>query len=77
MTFRTAGIVPILAPLLFVVLWSTGFVGSRMGAPYSEPMTFLTLRFGLVLLLLLAISLIQRARWPNPRQGLHAFVSAS
>ncbi|WP_321447710.1 DMT family transporter [uncultured Cohaesibacter sp.] len=75
MTSRTAGILPILAPLLFVVLWSTGFVGSRMGAPYSEPMTFLSLRFGSVLLLLLAISLIQRARWPNPRQGFHAFVS--
>ena len=75
MTAPLSGLLSRIAPLLFVVLWSTGFVGSRMGAPYSEPMAFLTLRFGSVLLLLLVISLVQRARWPNPRQGFHAFVS--
>ena len=75
MTSRSAGILSTFAPLLFVVLWSTGFIGSRMGAPYSEPMMFLTLRFGSVLVLLLIISLIQNARWPTPRQGFHAFVS--
>ncbi len=32
---------------LFVVLWSTGFVGAKYGLPYAEPMTFLTLRFAL------------------------------
>nr|WP_321455632.1 DMT family transporter [uncultured Cohaesibacter sp.] len=75
MTTRSADFMSTLAPLLFVVLWSTGFIGSRMGAPYSEPMTFLTLRFGSVLILLLGISLVQRARWPSPKQSLHAFVS--
>ena len=34
-----------LAPAIFVLLWSTGFVGSKMGAPYIEPMVFLTVRF--------------------------------
>lgn len=32
---------------LFVVLWSTGFVGAKFGLPYAEPMTFLALRFSL------------------------------
>ncbi|WP_245417868.1 DMT family transporter [Cohaesibacter celericrescens] len=46
-----------------------------MGAPYSEPMTFLTLRFGIVLALLLPFSLLAKARWPNPKSAFHAFVS--
>ena len=31
-------------PLLFVVLWSTGFIGARLGLPHIEPMTFLFIR---------------------------------
>lgn len=62
-------------PALFVVLWSTGFIGARMGAPYSEPMTFLAMRFSLVLALLLPISLMLRAKWPTPKQAFHAFVT--
>lgn len=62
-------------PILFVLLWSTGFVGARMGAPYSEPMTFLALRFSLVLAILLPISLMLRAKWPSPVQAFHAFLS--
>ena len=30
------------APALFVLLWSTGFIGARYGLPYVEPLTFLT-----------------------------------
>tara|TARA_B100000700_G_C14633431_1_gene663906 strand:+ start:467 stop:673 length:207 start_codon:yes stop_codon:yes gene_type:complete len=33
------------APGLFVVLWSTGFIGAKMGLPYAEPATFLAIRF--------------------------------
>jgi drug/metabolite transporter (DMT)-like permease len=29
------------APVLFVLLWSTGFIGARYGLPYIEPLTFL------------------------------------
>ena len=32
------------APMLFVLLWSTGFIGARFGLPYIEPMTFLAVR---------------------------------
>lgn len=38
---------------VFVLLWSTGFVGAKFGLPYAEPMTFLTLRFAIVAGLLL------------------------
>ena len=36
-----------LAPVAFVLLWSTGFVGARYGLPYAAPFTFLALRLGL------------------------------
>ena len=28
------------APALFVLLWSTGFIGARFGLPYIEPLDF-------------------------------------
>lgn len=43
----------LVAPL-FVVLWSTGFIGAKLGLPHAEPMTFLALRFGIVAVLMAA-----------------------
>ncbi len=51
-------------PLLFVVLWSTGFIGARLGLPHSEPLTFLFVRYLLVVALLLALSLLSKPPWP-------------
>jgi drug/metabolite transporter (DMT)-like permease len=45
-----------LIPPLFVVLWSTGFIGARFAMPWAEPFTFLALRFGIAGLLLAAIA---------------------
>lgn len=55
------------APALFVLLWSTGFVGSKLGAPYIEPMVFLTLRFAAVLVLLGPLALLLANSWPARR----------
>ena len=52
-------------PGLFVVLWSTGFIGAKLGLPYAEPFTFLSLRFIFVLAILLPICWVLKARWPN------------
>jgi drug/metabolite transporter (DMT)-like permease len=57
-----------LAPALFVVLWSTGFIGAKAGVPYAEPFTFLILRFILVIALMLPLALVLRARWPATRR---------
>jgi drug/metabolite transporter (DMT)-like permease len=43
----------VIAPFLFVLLWSTGFIGAKFGLPYAEPLTFLFWRY---LLLLLAVT---------------------
>ena len=52
-------------PLLFVVLWSTGFIGARLGLPHTEPLTFLFVRYVAVVVLMLAIALASRAPWPQ------------
>lgn len=68
--------VKLAAPALFVVLWSTGFIGGRFGLPYAEPFTFLLWRFGLVTLLLLTLALAMRAPWPGSlAQAVHIAVS--
>jgi drug/metabolite transporter (DMT)-like permease len=51
-------------PVIFVLLWSTGFIVARYGMPYAEPMTFLLLRFVLALGILLPLILFMRAPWP-------------
>lgn len=57
----TAGLVP----AVFVLLWSTGFIGAKLGLPHVEPLTFLALRFALVGVLLGSICLVARAPWPR------------
>jgi drug/metabolite transporter (DMT)-like permease len=52
-------------PLLFVLLWSTGFIGSRYATPYAEPLTFISLRMAIVCLLLLLAAWLTRAPWPQ------------
>lgn len=47
-----------IAPALFVLLWSTGFIGAKLGLPHADPMTFLFLRFVLVTALLAPLALI-------------------
>lgn len=54
-------------PLLFVVLWSTGFIGARMGLPHAEPLTFLFIRYVAVVVLMLALALLTGAPWPSGR----------
>ncbi len=63
------------APLLFVLLWATGFVVSRLIAGHVAPVWFLGLRFPLALVFLLGLALWQRAAWPSPRLAFHAAVT--
>jgi drug/metabolite transporter (DMT)-like permease len=49
---------------LFVVLWSTGFIGAKLGLPHAEPLTFLLWRYAGVVLVLLPLCWLAGARWP-------------
>lgn len=65
-----------LSPAIFVLLWSTGFIGSKLGAPYIEPFVFLTIRFLCVIPVLLAFAFLTRARWPGSGRDIgHCLVA--
>jgi len=53
------------APALFVLLWSTGFIGAKLGLPYAEPFTFLALRYALVSAALFITLLAAGSPWPQ------------
>jgi drug/metabolite transporter (DMT)-like permease len=63
-------------PLLFVFLWSTGFIGAKYGLPYAEPLTFLSIRYVAVIVLMTVIALAMKAPWPKSKeQWFHIAVS--
>lgn len=63
-------------PLLFVLLWSTGFIGARLGLPHAEPLTFLLIRYVAVISLMTLVALVTRAPLPrNARHWLHIGVA--
>lgn len=64
-----------LAPVVFVVLWSTGFVGARYGLPYVEPMTFLAIRMVFVVVLMAAIAWLAGARWLTRAEAGHSAIT--
>jgi len=53
------------APATFVVLWSSGFIGGKLGLPYAGPLTFLLIRFAAVVAVLLPIAWLLKAAWPR------------
>ena len=64
-------------PLLFVLLWSTGFIAAKYGLPYAPPLTFLLYRFALVAALMTVVAFVTRAPWPDTvAQAGHVAVSA-
>ena len=49
------------APILFVILWSTGFVGAKYGLPYADPFIFLSVRVLIAAFLLFAIAALLKS----------------
>ena len=66
-----------MAPVLFVVLWSTGYIGSKLGAADAEPFTFLSLRFLIVVALLLPVALYTRAVMRGWLERAHAMIAGA
>ena len=62
-------------PLVFVLIWSTGFVVARFGMPHAPPLSFLSWRYALSVLVFLGWIRWSRAAWPSERaQWLHLAV---
>jgi drug/metabolite transporter (DMT)-like permease len=63
------------APAVFVVLWSSGFIGTKYALSGAEPLTFLTIRMAYVVVLLAIIIAIWRPKWPNLAETGHSMVA--
>jgi drug/metabolite transporter (DMT)-like permease len=57
-----------LAPATFLLLWSAGFAFVALGLPDSEPITFLALRYAIVVAVLLAAFAALRPPLPQSRR---------
>jgi len=65
-------------PWLFVWIWSTGFLAAKYGLPYADPFILLSYRFGLTLIVLLPVILIQKRKWVKSWSGVfHLLIAGS
>ena len=53
------------APAVFILLWSGGFTALKAGLAYAEPITYLALRYGVVLAVLVPLFLLMRPPLPK------------
>lgn len=63
------------APALFVLLWSTGFIGTKYVLNHAEPLTYLLIRMILAAILMAGIVAIWRPRWPNRTELFHSAIA--
>lgn len=63
-----------LAPAVFLVLWSGGFPVGKVGIGYAGPMTFLAIRYALVLVVLAPLLVALRPALPRGDQLRHLLV---
>lgn len=66
-----------LLPVLMVLLWPTGFIGTKYGLPYADPLTFLAIRFDIVAVILVLWVLLRRSPWPSAGLYKHLLVVAA
>lgn len=55
----------LLAPAIFLILWSGGFSIAKFGVRHAEPLTFLALRYAIVLIILAPFAIAMQPRWPR------------
>jgi drug/metabolite transporter (DMT)-like permease len=63
------------APAIFVVLWSTGFVATKYVVHNADPLTYLAIRMALVVVLMAAIVVVARPKWPDRIGIAHSAVA--
>jgi drug/metabolite transporter (DMT)-like permease len=64
-----------LAPAIFVVLWSTGFIATKYVINNAEPLTYLAIRMALVVVVMAVIAAIARPKWPDRVGVMHSAVA--
>lgn len=65
-------------PAAFVLLWSSGFIAAKIGLANADTLTFLSLRYALVTVLMTCVALSMGASWPKSwRDIFHIAVAGS
>lgn len=72
---RTFELIVKAAPVVFVLFWSTGFIGNKFALPHSDPLTFVAIRLGFATLAITLLALVMRAPLPRGRAIPHSIVS--
>lgn len=75
MSNQSDSLIARLAPFLFVLLWSTGFIGAKYGLPYAEPLTFLTTRMTAIVPILIGIAIVSGVAMISARDIFHSVVA--
>lgn len=57
-------------PVVFVLIWSTGFIVARYGMPHAPPLSFLAMRYALSIACFLPWIWWAKVAWPQSRQQL-------
>lgn len=63
------------APAIFVLLWSTGFVGTKYVLNNADPLTYLAIRMAIVVVLMGIACAIVRPKWPDRSEIGHSIVA--
>ncbi len=64
-------------PLVFVLLWSTGFIAAKFALPFIEPFTLLFVRMTLTVAAFYILIHLFRSTWPAPIDAFHQMVVGS
>jgi drug/metabolite transporter (DMT)-like permease len=59
-----------MAPVAFILLWSSGWVAAKFGTMVAGPLTFLVIRFAVAIVFFAAICVVSGARFPSSRGEL-------
>ena len=63
-------------PLIFAVIWSTGWIAAKYAAPHADPLWYLTIRFSCAAAVITIFAAAVGAPWPKgTRNWLHALIS--
>lgn len=50
--------------ILFILLWSTGFIVAKIGLRHADPFTFILIRMGIAIIIMGIFAFVMKARWP-------------
>src|SRR5258708_39168857 len=56
-------------PLVFVLIWSTGFIVAKAALPHADLQLFLVVRFSLTAMVMGCAALVAGVRWPGARRA--------